>query len=176
MAKAYMQHFNYKQRSLFNGPHLLGVLLVLAGLFALLSPLFFQSSTPQSTITAVGVGALVIGGLIISAYQGTRIDLEQKKVKDYFSVAGLVFGQWQALPPVGQVRVIGVTFKSTNTPNAISPTLSGKVTQFKVLLYEPGARKPFDTFIYSKQAAAQAQGKAIAQALQVPYSTNLEEA
>jgi hypothetical protein len=70
-----MNKFNFKKRNLISGPHLLGPVLIIAGLFALVSPEFLKSGSSMEKILGVGVGAIIIGLGIISSYSGTLIDL-----------------------------------------------------------------------------------------------------
>ncbi len=87
-----MADFDSKRRNLTSGPHLLGVLLMAAGLFALASPMFLVSESAWEKILGVGAGAILLGLFIWLSYGGTRIDLTEKKMQDYLSVGGYRFG------------------------------------------------------------------------------------
>jgi hypothetical protein len=145
--------FNYKIRSLFSGPHLLGSLLILAGFIAFASPAILESESSLEKIIGVGAGAVILGLLIISSYSGTLIDLTGKRYKDYQSIGGYKLGEWNTLPDILKVRVISDSYLSTNTPNGISPTLSGKVTRFRISLYSSGS-EPVHSFLYSNRKKA----------------------
>ena len=156
-----MKNFNFKKRNLVSGPHLLGTLLIIGGLFALVSPTFLKSGSSMERILAVGIGALILGLLIISSYSGTLIDFSQKRFKEYLSFGGYKFGEWMALPDILKIKVISNSYISTNTPNGISPTLSGKVTDFKILLYSD-AHQPVFSFKYANKDKVVKQGRHLA--------------
>jgi hypothetical protein len=143
-----MNHFNFKNRNLSSGPHLLGILLIIAGLFALISPAFLKSAYSLERVLAVGIGALIVGIIIISSYDGTLIDFTRKRFKEYFSIGGYKFGKWLALPDILKIKVISTSYLSSNTPNGISPTLSGKVTDYKTVIYS-NSSIPVFSFKYS---------------------------
>jgi hypothetical protein len=63
------------------------------------------------------------------------IDFSSRRFKEYRSVSGVKSGEWLPLPCILTVKVTENSYLSTNTPNGISPTLSGKVTVFKMLVY-----------------------------------------
>ena len=68
-----MNNFNFKRRNLVSGPHLLGSLLIMAGLFALVSPVFIKNESSMERVLGVGVGAIILGLVIVSSYGGTLI-------------------------------------------------------------------------------------------------------
>jgi hypothetical protein len=59
------------------------------------------------------------------------------------------------------VKVISNSYVITNTPNGISPTFSGKVTDFKTFLYSD-ASKPVFSFVYSNEDKAIKKAKKLA--------------
>lgn len=156
-----MSNFNFKRRNLTSGPHLLGPLLITAGIFALASPVFFEIQISIERVLTVGLGAIILGFVIVSSYDGTLIDFTDKRKKEYFSFGSYKFGEWTNLPVILKVKVISTSYMSTNTSNGTSPTLSGKVTDFKVLLYSNGT-KPVFSFIYSNREKALKHAKSLA--------------
>ena len=148
-----MTDFDYKKRSLMSGPHLLGVLLVAAGLFALISPMFLASESAWEKILGVGAGAILLGLFIWFSYGGTRINLTEHKVKEYRSVGGYQFGAWESLLTITTVKVVTTRYRSSNTPNGISPMLSGTTIETSVLLHADKAN-PVLSFTYSNQGKA----------------------
>lgn len=148
-----MNSFNFKRRNLLSGPHLLGPILIIAGLFALVSPTFLESGSSMERVLAVGIGAIILGLLVVSSYGGTLIDTAQKRFKEYSSIGGYKFGEWTALPDISKIKVISTSYVSTNEPNGVSPTLSGRVTDFKTLLYSDSS-KPVLSFEYSSMDKA----------------------
>ena len=79
-----MKHFDFKERNLISGPHLLGLLLVFTGFFVLVSPAFLSSGSSIEKVLAVGMCSVIIGLLIVLTYKGTLIDFEEKKFKKVF--------------------------------------------------------------------------------------------
>jgi hypothetical protein len=73
-----MQHFDFKERNLISGPHLLGLLLVITGIFVLISPAFLSSGSSIEKVLAVGMVSVIIGLLIILTYKGTLIDFKKR--------------------------------------------------------------------------------------------------
>lgn len=156
-----MKRFNFKRRKLFSGPHLLGSLLIVAGLVALVSPLVMEEQASLEKVYGVGVGALLLGLLIVTTYKGTLIDITGGKWKTYVSVCGFKFGEWASLPGIHTVKVIATTYLQTNTPNGISPTLTGSVTEFVLAMCGSDAT-PLFSFIYTNRARAVEQAKRLA--------------
>ncbi len=156
-----MKDFNFKKRKLFSGPHLLGTLLIIAGSFALVSPVFLKSGSSLERVLVVGIGAIIIGLLIAASYGGTLIDFTQKRFKEYVYIGGYKSGEWIALPDISKIKVISASYLSTNMPNGISPTLSVKVTDFKILIYS-NSHKPVFSFKYSNMDKAVKHAKRLA--------------
>lgn len=169
-----MKNFNFKKRDLVSGPHLLGALFIMAGVFALVSPTFLKSGSSTERVLAVGIGALIIGLLVISSYSGTLIDFNRKEFREYLSIGGYKFGEWIALPDILKIKVISTSFVSSNTPNGISPTLSGKVTVFKTLIYS-NSSKPIFSFEYSNIDEAVKHAKRLAAELNTDLVLNIPE-
>lgn len=161
-----METYNFKKRNLTASPHLFGLIGVAAGIFIIISPSFLASGSSVEKTIVVGVMALVIGLIIVTSYGGTLIDFGTKGVKEYFVFCGYRTGRWEPLPPIEKVKVVATSFRSTNTPNGISPTLSGKVTEYKVLLYSDNPTPTF-SFIYTKEDEAKTKAQQIAKGLDV---------
>lgn len=161
-----MQHFDFKERNLISGPHLLGLLLVITGIFVLISPAFLSSGSSIEKVLAVGMVSVIIGLLIILTYKGTLIDFEKKKFRKYSSIAGFKFGEWKPLPHLSKIKVASKTYISRNTPNGISPTLSGKVTEFNTLIYSIDS-EPIFLFTYPNQKESLKHAKRLAKGLEI---------
>lgn len=115
-------------------------------------------------VWVVGMGAITLGLLVLSSYSGVMIDIAQKRFKEYWSVAGYSFGKWIALPEISNVKVFSTTYLSSNIANGISPTLSGKVTDFKTLLYSKSSN-PVLSFEYTHMDKAVKDAKRLSTAL-----------
>ncbi len=169
-----MNNFNFKRRNLDSGPHLLGSLLIMAGLLALVSPAFFRNENSMERVIGVGVGAITLGLVIVSSYGGTLIDFTENRFKEYHSVVGYKIGEWTTLPVILTVKVISTSYRSTNTPNGISPTFSGKVTDFRTLIYSNNS-KPVLSFVYSNREKAVKHAKSLASNLNADLILQIPE-
>ena len=132
---------------------MLGLIFIAVGLFTVISPTIITSDSSFERSIYVGAGAIVLGSMIVSSYGGTEIDFNQKRVKENSSFLGYQFGEWAALPDVKRIAVITRNYKATNTPNGISPTWSGIVTDHKVFLYSENP-KPIISFVFSNKEHA----------------------
>lgn len=169
-----MQQFNYKKRNLFSGPHLLGSLLVLAGVFAMISPLFFEGGSSLQRTVSIGSGAIVIGILIITSHSGTIIDYDQRRFKEYVAILGFKLGDWSELSDVKKIKLTSSSYLSTNTPNGVSPTFSGKVMEYKILLYADQP-VPMLSFSYSKKDRALKQANQLALGLETALEKSIND-
>ena len=169
-----MTDFNFKRRNVFSGPHLFGTLLIFAGVFAFLSPLLFESHVTLEKTILVGAVFLMIGLVVMLTYGGTMINFTEKRVKEYTSVCGYKLGDWIPLPGISTVKVISIHYKVTNTPNGISPTLSGSITVFKILLWSADHAPEF-SFDYTNKERAIHQAKQLAAGLNVTLELKLQD-
>ncbi|TRX60587.1 hypothetical protein FNH22_05925 [Fulvivirga sp. M361] len=166
-----IKNYNFKKRNLFSGPHLLGLILIAAGLFALISPTILESDSSFEKILLVGTGAIAIGLVIVSSYHGILIDFAGNRSKEYFSLCGYKFGEWVELPKIIKVKLKSVQYKATNTPNGISPTLSGNITDHRVLLYADKPT-PVHSFIYAKEERAFQEANYLASGFNTVFEGN----
>lgn len=87
-------------------------------------------------------------------------------------MGGYKFGEWTRLPVILTVKVRSSSYMSTNTPNGISPSLSGKVTDFKTLIYAD-ASKPVLSFVYSSRDKAIKHARTLAIHLEAELEVNI---
>ncbi len=130
-----MKNYNHKKRNFTSGSHLLGIIFIGAGVLSIASPLFISSpdySAERSLWT--GIAAIAIGLVIVSTFTGSIISFGENKIKEYTSILGYKMGSWSTLPEIKQINLTSELQESSNTPNGISPTLSGTTVSFKVLL------------------------------------------
>ncbi|TXK26407.1 hypothetical protein FVR03_21845 [Pontibacter qinzhouensis] len=166
--------YNFKRRSFSSGPQLLGLIFIGAGLMSLLSP--FVLNDPDSFMKSMVVGgvAVAIGVLGVSAYSGTLLDVDGRKVKNYSAILGYKFGRWEPLPPISKIAVLPAHYKSSHTPNGISPTWSVTVTAYKVVLCAANtAASP--SFAFTKKEHAIAEATTMAASLKVPCDVRIAE-
>jgi hypothetical protein len=145
-----LNYFHYSIQR--NGIKTAGKVVILMGLIVLAVPFLIEVATPIYKVLMVGGGAVIIGVTMISISEGTLIDFEAHKFKEYQSILWIKLGQWQILPRIENAELIHHTFTETNFPNGISPTLSGEVTVYKCVLVVGG--KKFRVFDYSKEKDA----------------------
>ena len=169
-----MNIFNFKRRNFFSGPHFFGTLLIMVGIVALLSPLFIKNASSLERVFSVAMGAILLGLIIVFSYGGTLIDYTDNRFKDYFSFIGYKMGKWSPLPKISTIKIISIKYMSNNTPNGISPTISGKVTDFRILLYSD-ASEPTFSFVYTNSNEAIKNAKTLASNLKANLVLNISE-
>lgn len=166
--------FDFKRRNLISGPHLLGSLLILAGMIALVGTSFVSLGGTMERNLVVGTAAILLGLLIVSTYGGTRIDFTANRYKDYWSIAGFKKGAWKTLPPILRVELVAIERMHTNQPNGISPTLSGKHLAFRVLVFSAAA-SPLLSFVYERRDKSLDQAQRLASGLNTELVVQLDQ-
>jgi len=129
-------------------------LLAVAGLFALCSPFIFELNVSINRVLIVGLTSLLIGIILICSYEGIFIDFQRLQFIHYFSFFGFKFGQWEAISKITKIKVLSIEGKSTNTPNAISPTITYSFKEHNIFIYSEDQSNPLFTFPYSKRKKA----------------------
>lgn len=150
-----MTLFDYRQRTFFTGTHLIGLLVIGAGLLTFVLPFLLTEHGLQTRDIAIGLSALCIGALLTTAYSGCFLDLPGHRYKEYYSICWLRFGRWETMPAISQLRLLSHQYLQSNTANGISPTLSGKVTDYKLFVYVAHEERPYLTFTYTNQDKAE---------------------
>ncbi|EPR67766.1 hypothetical protein ADICYQ_3192 [Cyclobacterium qasimii M12-11B] len=112
----------------------------------------------------VGISAFIAGLLIINTYEGTLIDLNEKKIKEYFSFCGFKTGDWKKLPPVKAIKLVPIEQKTTNLPNGISPTFSTIKSSYEIILFF-SPEYPTYTFSYTDKSVAKKKLKLLSEKL-----------
>jgi len=148
------------------------VILIFAGVFVLLSPKFVVSQTSLEELLIVGATSVIIGLIIASTNGGTLIDFIENKVKKYHSISGHKIDNWTKLPVISTVSVISISYFSTNIPNGISPTFSGTITEFRILLLSENLTPVF-TFKYKSKNLAVNVAKQLATTLRATLELKL---
>lgn len=170
-----MKNYDYKTRNLFSGPHLLGMLFIGAGIFSLVSPEFITDSDYSSERSLwIGVIALTFGLIITFTFTGKLISFEENKIKEYTSVLGFKMGEWIGLPNVKHIKLTSEVQTSSNTPNGISPTLSGNTICYKVLLTSsPDTNKNSYVLEFSSKDKAMASAQLLSKGFDVQLQSEL---
>ena len=160
-----MKKYNFKYKSLSidgpysNGFHLLGLILLPVGVFLLIAPVFIEGFESLEQSLFVGIGALVLGLIILSTYGGVMVSFKDRKIKEYYSLCGYKTGEWLPLSEQVSIDLRSFSYKSTNTPNGISPTLSGKVIEYRTFLYSRDSDEPMVYLRYTNKAQAVKEAK-----------------
>jgi hypothetical protein len=123
------------QKFFSNGPNLLGLLSTVSGILALGSLTLIENETSVEKTIWVGIGAILIGGVLMSISSGKMLDFKNSRFREYVSVLGFYAGKWESLPTIEKVELIHHSFTFQNTPNAITPTFKSRVTVYKVVLF-----------------------------------------
>ncbi|GEM_PF-1327181 len=129
-----MKSIDHKNRSLLSGPHLLGTLFVFAGIVSIIGSQIMEGSESQERPIIIGIVGLVLGFIILNSYSGIQVDLNGNRFIKYQKWSGFRKGNWITLPDISEVKMDSITTSNTNTPNGISPTLSGEITTYRISL------------------------------------------
>jgi hypothetical protein len=158
-----MRYFQHSTTPRFSAHRLPGSLIALAGLMSVLLP-YLSADFPASEKSIwTGITGLFAGLSIASLHSGTLIDLDTKKWKSYTAFWGYRFGTWKKLPQVTAISVISDSYHQSNINNGISPTLSGKVTDYEVVFWTE--ETVFLSFSYRVEKKAMAAQKTLSQKL-----------
>lgn len=161
-----MHLFNYKRRNLGTGIHFLGAILLLASSIVLLSSVFIETADNLQKTLWVGLSAFAAGLIIINTYEGTLIDLDNKRIKEYFSFCGFKTGKWQKLPSLKTIKLVPIEEKTSNTSNGISPTISTIKFSYQIILFF-FPKNLIYTYSYSRKKEAQKKYKLLKENLLV---------
>ncbi|MEM7110295.1 MAG: hypothetical protein AAF519_18860 [Bacteroidota bacterium] len=149
-----MKYYNFKSRSFNSGPHFLGLILTFCGLIILLSPFLFELQVPLETVYWLSGVLLFIGTRIVSYYRGTLINFTHKQFKEYTSFLGYKFGEWHALPALSGITFTSKKQRVTNTVNGVSPTWSGELVFYHLILLGRNDQPEFTFSFTNKKKAA----------------------
>ncbi|HSZ71550.1 MAG TPA: hypothetical protein VK750_02670, partial [Cytophagaceae bacterium] len=131
-----MNQYDINKRSFFSiGPHLLGLIFIAVGTFAIVSPLFMPGNNSVAKALSAGTGFVLFGIAVVFSYRGTLFDFTGKRYKDYYSFCGIQIGQWETLPDLKLIKVFPHTFKNVLGSNGINPSAAVKVTRYVMVLY-----------------------------------------
>ncbi|MEM9299852.1 MAG: hypothetical protein AAGA64_15925 [Bacteroidota bacterium] len=159
-----MDYYNFQNRNFSSGPHLLGAIMIFAGLFVLTTPYFLVITTQVSRVYWLSGGTLSIGLMITSSYKGALINFKNRKFKEYTAFLGCKFGKWNSLPQLAGLKLTVKESMSTNVANGISPTWSGKAKFYNLVLLD-NDRKPEFTFTFTSKKKAEKHGQILVSGL-----------
>mgnify|MGYP003662305248 FL=1 len=136
-----MDQFTYiRQNDGTRGPRLLGQILLASGIFVILVPLFVDLDTDPLKLALVGGGAVLFGIILSSIKSRIVFAFERKLYKESHSILWFKSGEWEPLPEIDHAELIHHSFRTSYTPNGITPTLNGQVTLYKIVLLANGAK------------------------------------
>ncbi len=145
-----MSVFDHTKRKRFEGSHLIGILLIAAGSIIGVLSIFIDFNAPYNNMLPLIICLLVIGLILIFTFSGLEIDFTRNVLREYFSFCGIKLGKWTPVPPIRKIKLKSSSQKIVNVKNGISPTMSGTVREYRIVLYANQAT-PFLSFSYSKK-------------------------
>lgn len=92
-------------------------------------------------LPVVAVIPVIIGLILSLTFRGTRLDLKNKKIKQYIGVFGIKLGSWKALPELNEI-----VFTSSSYSQQIHSIVSRKqlnTKEFRAFLKGPGHKLIF---------------------------------
>ncbi len=169
-----MNNINFKKRNFTSGLHILAIILIVVGIFVFISPFIFEAQNSFGKVIGVGMGAIIAGLVVIFTFEGAIINWEEKRFKEYTSIAGFLVGDWEELPAIASVKLFSNSYVRTHVPNGISPTFSSSITDYLLLVYADSSQ-PLIKMIYSKKNKAIRDAKKLAEGLGAPLMIKIEE-
>lgn len=145
-----MSVFDHTKRKRFEGSHLIGILLIAAGSIIGVLSIFIDFNAPYNNMLPLIICLLVIGLILIFTFSGLEIDFTRNVLREYFSFCGIKLGKWTPVPPIRKIKLKSSSQKKVNVKNGISPTMSGTVRDYKVVIYA-NQHTPFLSFSYNKK-------------------------
>ena len=139
----------------------------MAGLLSIVGYLVLDELNRTNRSVWGGLAFIVFGGLISTSYRGTQIDVSGKRFRLFQAILGYRFGKWESLPTLAGIYSISHSGEYTNLPNGISPTLSGKVTDYHVLAVSADL-EPLFYLTYPAESQARKVARELATGLGVP--------
>lgn len=151
---------------LTQGPRLLGLICILAGILSILSPQFMEVSMPGNRSLWIGLVFMLAGLLISGIYRGTEIDISGKRFRNYQAYFGIKTGEWNNIPDLDGIYLFSQSEEFANMPNGITPTLSGTWTDFYVMAISKEITPVF-SLVYTDRDPAQSVAERLSQGLGV---------
>ena len=131
-----MKTYNAKSLYMFRGTHLLGVAFLVGGMISLIGPYVSEALPATDSSLWTGIAFFIFGAFVVSVRKGILFDFEGRRLKPYQSIMGFKSGDWHGLQAAQEVSIIKHDEEHTMLPNGITPTLSGNVTTYLVILIQ----------------------------------------
>lgn len=140
-----------------------GYILLGAGVIGFINTLFFAFSLPV-LIISLFVG--LIGLILSTTREGFLLNFEKRRYCRCTFFLGKAYGTWVSLPDIDTINVVHVNYNYT-VSNAITPSMTFKENNYKVMLYVKDAERGIIVSIYKKHEAYKV-AKLLAATLMVP--------
>ncbi|MBL4754857.1 MAG: hypothetical protein JKY52_14835 [Flavobacteriales bacterium] len=141
--------------------NLFGYALLVSGV------IFIGLSYYSLDFTALGVVALIFGGVVVTSKDGVIIDMQKRKIKSYTSFYMYKYGTWENLRNYGSVSVL-VSHRVWKIKHLSSKHSDVTPREFLVCLLGKSHRKKQNIGRFSAQAEALKFAKEIATTLNLP--------
>ena len=149
------------------GLRLMGMVLLVGGLVSIFLPYFIDIAGESGKSLWTGLAFGLIGFFMAGASNGNEVDLTQKKHRHYKYFWGYKWGEWSDIPELDGIYYLKHSYEEDRTPNGISPTVSGRVTDHHVLGLIDEDTLVFSLKYYRAEKAQQAADQ-LSKALNVP--------
>ncbi len=83
----------------------------------------------------LGLLFVAVAGVILTIHDGVQIDFSTKRIKLYWSLAGLKFGAWEALPAPDRITLVPVRHTFTVYGSRTGSSTNYQSLAFEVRLY-----------------------------------------
>ena len=150
-----------------SGHRILGLIFMAAGIFSILMPLFMEAPLSDNRSSWIGIVFILFGLPISTSFGGTEVNTSTRQFRSYRALLGIRWGNWQPLPAMDGLYTISLTGEIDYLPNGITPTLSGKVTDYYVMAVSADL-KPLFYLSYPTEAQARKVAQELATGLGVP--------
>lgn len=137
----------------FGGLSKVGYVVMAAGLFVMISPLFIEDDNSVTKSVLVGAVALLAGAVMSFTYKGIEFDFAEKRLKEYTAVLGVKMGQWEIMPPFHHLTIHQGTYSYQTMPNGVNPSFRGTATVYRVSLHSDNSDSDLVLLSESRQRA-----------------------
>jgi hypothetical protein len=116
-----------------------GLFVIIAGLFLFFFN--FDLSSFNNTVSTLGYFAVVAFGFnLFLGFEGVQLNLQSRKVREYYSLVGMKLGMWYSLDEYQEVVLTIDRFTvTTSTPYTLGRSSAHKT--FDVILIRDGKKK-----------------------------------
>lgn len=102
---------------------------------------------------AVGLLFVAVAAVALTLHDGVEIDFSRQRIRQYWGLAGLRFGAWDALPAVDRLTLAPVRNTYTVFGSRTGSSTSYREQAFEVHLYPQGSRDHYVVSVGGHEAA-----------------------